>query len=317
MKTIWLGVKKLELYECVGLLFSLLALALFVMYGDLIDAKQQIPGWHWYPVAWVWNVYRSFIPKAFAVSLLLFLALGLWKYRDWKWGVRQTFSLSRFAFPFCILLIIYRVLNFYIPLFSPIDHDDWLLQMDIRLFGIEPTVWLQRFIHPVLTDYLSFVYMVWFPLIFFTMLLMHLHSLVAVTNYTTSVLFSFYIGYFCYMLIPAVGPYYWLQQEYIFSLAGGVLTKAQTSLVVPNDFNVPRDAFPSLHTAVSCIMLWYIARYRRRWLLLYIPLVISILFSTIYLRYHYAIDVCAGIVLGVGTSYLGSWLSKKWRSRLS
>ncbi|WP_161605010.1 phosphatase PAP2 family protein [Brevibacillus massiliensis] len=316
MRAIWHGLKKVELYECVGLLFSLFALAVFFLYADLADLKQQKQNWHWHPVRWVWDVYRAFLPKAFGAGLALLLAVGWWKHRDLRWGMRHTLILTRLVLPFCLLLFIYRVLNFYVPLFSPLDRDDWLLHADRWLFGVQPTIWLQQFVHPLLTDCFSFAYMAWFPLIFVTMVLLHFLSKKAVTEYTASVLFTFYLGYFCYLLIPAVGPYYTLQQTYSISLAGGLVTAAQQNLVLPGDLNIPRDAFPSLHTAVSLVMLYFIAVYRPRWLWLYVPLVASILLSTVYLRYHYVIDVIAGIALGLFTSvYSGRWC-RKWRELL-
>jgi len=46
--------------------------------------------------------------------------------------------------------------------------------------------------------------------------------------------------------------------------------------------------------------------------LIYLPIVSALLISTVYLRYHYVIDVIAGIFLAVGTIYFGERLYKKW-----
>ena len=60
-----------------------------------------------------------------------------------------------------------------------------------------------------------------------------------------------------------------------------------------------RDAFPSGHAAVTLVVQWYAFRYFQRrgfWLL---PLTVALLFSTVYLGYHYAVDILAGAVLAV------------------
>jgi membrane-associated phospholipid phosphatase len=57
------------------------------------------------------------------------------------------------------------------------------------------------------------------------------------------------------------------------------------------------DVFPSLHCAVSAFILGFDARHDprafRRWML---P-VIGLWLSTIYLRFHYFVDVAAGFAL--------------------
>ena len=57
------------------------------------------------------------------------------------------------------------------------------------------------------------------------------------------------------------------------------------------------DVFPSLHVMVTCILLehdWREVR-RRFWIML--GPCIGLFISTIYLRYHYAVDIFAGFLL--------------------
>ena len=42
--------------------------------------------------------------------------------------------------------------------------DEALYRMDLRLFGVEPTVWAGRFSHPLLTDWMSLAYGLYFVL---------------------------------------------------------------------------------------------------------------------------------------------------------
>jgi membrane-associated phospholipid phosphatase len=305
--------RKLELYEVVGLIVSAVALALFVGYGEALDARQGVPGWHWHPVLWIWDIYRQFIPKAIATALGVLLAIGWWRHRSLTWGVRQTLTILRLGLPFCVLLIIYRALNFYIPLFSPVDRDDWLQQVDGWIFGTQPSLWLQPYIRPWLSDLFSVAYMMWFPMIFFTLLLMMLKSRKAVASYLASALFAFYIGYVCYTLVPAVGPIYALQDVYQVTLQGGAITEFQQR-VSTDDLSYPRDVFPSLHTAISCVMFYYVWKYRRPWLWVYAPVVVAILCSTVYLRYHYVIDVFAGMGLAAFTCWLGQKGTEAWNA---
>ena len=71
---------------------------------------------------------------------------------------------------------------------------------------------------------------------------------------------------------------------------------------------VMRDVFPSGHAAVAAVVQWYSFQYvplLGRWLL---PLTASLLLSTVYLGYHYAVDVVAGLLLAVAGLLLAGLL---------
>jgi membrane-associated phospholipid phosphatase len=77
---------------------------------------------------------------------------------------------------------------------------------------------------------------------------------------------------------------------------------------------VPRDCFPSLHTANTFLVMLLVWRQARKLAWLYIPLGSSCIAATIYLRYHYTIDVMAGLVLGGAVFVAVPWLSHAWET---
>ena len=111
------------------------------------------------------------------------------------------------------------------------------------------------------------------------------------------------IGFIGYVIVPAVGPRYFLNNEYTISLNGYITEigiKAWNSIE-----SVKRDCFPSLHTAMSAISLVYFYRFRNFYrggkvvFLISIPLIVSLWISTVYLRYHWVVDVFAGWILAI------------------
>jgi len=50
------------------------------------------------------------------------------------------------------------------PIHLGADYDDWLIAADRWLFGVDPTVWLYRFAHPVLTEVLMIAYTLFYLL---------------------------------------------------------------------------------------------------------------------------------------------------------
>jgi membrane-associated phospholipid phosphatase len=72
------------------------------------------------------------------------------------------------------------------------------------------------------------------------------------------------------------------------------------------------DVFPSLHCAVSAFFLFFDLLHRRWRFWLYLVPCVGLWLSTIYLRYHYFIDVICGFVLAA----FALWASEKRSSDL-
>ena len=68
---------------------------------------------------------------------------------------------------------------------------------------------------------------------------------------------------------------------------------------------VYRGSFPSGHTAVALLCLFRARRLSAGLSMLYVPIVTGIIFSTVYLHYHYVVDVLAGAALACAGAWLG------------
>jgi membrane-associated phospholipid phosphatase len=63
--------------------------------------------------------------------------------------------------------------------------------------------------------------------------------------------------------------------------------------------SVAYDAFPSGHTELTILAMWSSQMISRRWFGAYIAYTSGIIFATVYLRYHYTVDVFAGAILAI------------------
>ena len=111
------------------------------------------------------------------------------------------------------------------------------------------------------------------------------------------ILLCFYLSYVGYLLVPAIGPRFTLGH-----LQTGDLQLSPFIETIQDALNGleknKTDAFPSGHTAVSLMSLYYAWKEREKKLFaVLIPVVTGLIISTVYLRYHYVIDVIAGIAL--------------------
>ncbi len=300
-----------ELFEWIGIAASVAAAWIFFTYGRRLDELVGIPNYHWQVVWMISGIYLHFVPWALLIGTVLLIVW--WKFS----GVQQGKRLTRYLFAvrvflaYCVLLIVFRIVNFYVPVLHPGIEDALLQRMDSTLFGGRQVgEWLQPLVRPWLTHLLTGAYVSWFWLLFATIALLITESKQAVSEYVFASLLAFYIGYVCYVMVPVIGPGY----TFHFAVPVGDIAPQFTL----NRLTVPRDCFPSLHTALSVLMVIYVWRYRRPWAALYIPLAVLIIFATLYLRFHYGCDDIAGAALGVAIAIIapklhGAWL--RWRAR--
>lgn len=177
------------------------------------------------------------------------------------------------------------------------DLDPELASLDLLIFGVHPAVVMQAMIHPALTTILQLCYMSYYFLPVILCLMLYFSG--ETVNFDRSVfgiVLGFYLSYIGYLLVPALGPRHYIGEMFTHDLMRGPLASGiNDTLNMLEGEN--RDAFPSGHTEVVLIVLFYAWTYRRWFFWVSLPLVTGLIFSTVYLRYHYAVDVIAGAVL--------------------
>ena len=106
---------------------------------------------------------------------------------------------------------------------------------------------------------------------------------------------SSYLGY---VLLPAVGPRFELKELEQIPLHGLWLFQGLQATLNRLE-GVAYDAFPSGHTELTILAWWSSLRLSKRWFSAYFGYTLSIIFATVYLRYHYTVDVFAGALLAI------------------
>ena len=179
----------------------------------------------------------------------------------------------------------------------PVDFDQLLINLDAALFGAHPTVYLERMVHPLLTEILAWAYIMYFFLpVTLGIFLYRSKSHRAFENAAFAVILSFCISLVGYLLVPAIGPRFTLEHLQTVPLHGVFLADAIRDLLNQLE-QIQRDCFPSGHTMIALISLYYAKKYFPLLGKIYLPVVLALIFSTVYLRYHYAVDVLAGMAL--------------------
>jgi hypothetical protein len=173
--------------------------------------------------------------------------------------------------------------------------DAELLQLDRLLVGTTPALLLQPLVHPPLTEALSLCYGLFIPYFATSLIWYFLGGLPVARRFFAGLLGLYSVGFLGYLLVPARGPYLALADFFAVPLAGGVLTEANATLVAIGGNKV--DVFPSLHCAASAFILAFDRRHSRVRFRLFLAPVAGLWLSTLYLRYHYLVDLIAGFAL--------------------
>jgi membrane-associated phospholipid phosphatase len=224
--------------------------------------------------------------------------------------------------------MLYAQVHNYIPLVNPHNYDHLLASWDRAIFGVNPTEWIGRFSHPVLTEYLQIWYNVFqLMLVIPAVEYYRRRRMVEFRSYANILVFGFYLSYLLYFVMPAIGPRFEVHDFYAIDreLPGVFLTGYLRDFINAGNNITPqmtdpylvvnRDCMPSGHTMMSVLGILMAWRYRSRWRWLITIGGISIIVSTIYLRYHYVVDLMAGVALAFLVYASLSLIARFWRWR--
>lgn len=226
------------------------------------------------------------------------LVLQLWlTSKALRGGPREPWTVAADAFYPVALNIVFPAMAVAVPTIHPGKLDAQLFALDARFFGGNWSGRLDSLAAPALTDLMSGCYMLFMPLLYGNLLRYFFWQRERRAGFFAGLFTVYGLGFLGYLLVPAAGPYIAFASAFNRPLVGGALWHLDQRMVALGSNGV--DVFPSLHAAVSVYILAFAWRHSRRELWLLLPLTLGICCSTIYLRYHYLIDVICGVLLAL------------------
>jgi len=196
-----------------------------------------------------------------------------------------------------------------VHLVTPGWQDAKLIAFDQWLTGVNPSLWLERFAHPALNEFMQFAYFTYFLFLLILGGILYcrrdLKSYWAVMTYSAV---GYVFGYIISMLFPVQSPWFTFAGMWHGDLAGGPFTGLIN--LIEKCGRVHGAAFPSQHVAGAVAALWGAWRHRRWLFWIFLPSVLCMCVSTVYVRNHYVADVFGGIVTGTLGYVIGSRVMK-------
>jgi membrane-associated phospholipid phosphatase len=207
--------------------------------------------------------------------------------------------------------------------------DPFFIRLEHQLFGRQPSLdWMEAWPFLIVSEVMYAAYFSYYIMIAGIALALFFQSREQFFHYVSVISFVFYICYLCYIFLPVIGP-----RVFFTNTAGGQLPNdirpektpsyppavqegpfCQTMRWIYETFAIQGAAFPSSHVAVALGTLYFSALYLRRIRSLHLAAFLLLCLSTIYCRYHYVVDVLAGVVTGGVLTLLGDWLYRRFQA---
>ncbi|WP_395834439.1 phosphatase PAP2 family protein [Archangium violaceum] len=179
---------------------------------------------------------------------------------------------------------------------TPVLRDAQLAALELRMFGAYASVALGQWTPVWLTELLMLCYyghFLW-PLVL-AAVLYFTRRREAFDEYLLALSLLFAFNYFCYALVPAIGPRYFLFNDFPEPLQGLWLTPFLDSVMRTPPF--AKDCFPSGHTGTTLVVLVYAFRFERRVFRVMLLPGIGLIVATLVGRFHYATDLLCAVPL--------------------
>jgi len=212
--------------------------------------------------------------------------------------------------------ISYFELRELLPVVNSRSLDAELSYIDEHILHFEPSLFLDRFVTPAATEWFAFFYFGYFALLAVHVLPMVFFSrkLRLTAEFAMGMILVYAIAHTVYMLVPGYGPVRFLADRYQHPLPPGFWLDAVLNAVQSG--GAQKDIFPSLHTAGPVFLSLFSFRHRDKLPFKYTwPFVAffsaNIVIATMFLRWHYLIDVVAGISLSTGAFLLAGVISRR------
>ncbi len=295
---------KLKAYDLVVVVFYLFLIAINLIFRDRIE--------HW--LFWVLVNFGIFL-------LTFIIAYFENRYNNRFWRIVHYWYIAP------LILLTFKELYFLVEPIRQKDYDWLFIKIDRWMFGTDPTTFLLKYSFPLLTEILQIVYSSFYllPIILGLALLVD-RRYVALDYAVFCVIYGFYLSYLGYFILPGIGPRFTLQYFANLNqqLPGLFFTPYLRAFIdsaesiPPGTVNpaalVQRDVFPSGHTMITLIVMYLSVRLKSRSRYFFVPVGTLLIFATVYLWYHYVIDLVGGLSFMMFAMWTGRYIFNWWRS---
>ncbi|HEY0705754.1 MAG TPA: phosphatase PAP2 family protein [Polyangia bacterium] len=218
-------------------------------------------------------------------------------------------------FPVLLVLGSYLMVGMLIDPARAARWDALLAAIDARAFGAIARLWIGLFDRPDwLVDLAALGYFAFYPLpLAMAIGLRTAGRREAFDGFILCLVTTFLLSFVGYLLFPALGPRSAAELAPGINGGGAITTALETFLATVE--RTRHDAFPSGHTAIALVcMFWSTRVASRAWASIIVATSSLMVFATVYLQLHYVVDVAGGAALAIFVMIVTPELSRLLRA---
>ena len=228
------------------------------------------------------------------------IGVFLWAERNptpWRWRVRLLFYPASMGISF-------YAMGVAVPLLGNGKVDTLLLSWDRALIGETPSVAWEKWLGPWTADIAMAGYLFFFYYIVAGPGVYCVKNLRLFRKCIVGLFTMYGLAFMSYTVMPAGGPWRWMTFQN--PLHGPLLLDWVLKPV--NDGSNAVDVFPSVHLAASLFLLMFDWQNGRRRFWIYLLPCLVLWWSTMFLRFHYFMDLLGGAVVALA----GWWMAQEY-----
>ena len=207
---------------------------------------------------------------------------------------KNFFQLLQNILVFALMTFLYKETAMLNTLIFP-KIDEFLSNLDQNIFKFQPSIEFSKHFNSLFfSELFYFGYFCYYllPLVVFGILYKFLPQ--KIEEFGFILISSFLLYYFIFIIIPAEGPQFYFTFPDNYIEAQGIFGNA-IKLIQKNG-EAPTAAFPSSHVGISWIIIFWLYQNFKKSVKYFIPFVVLLMFSTVYIKAHYFVDVVAGFI---------------------
>jgi hypothetical protein len=232
----------------------------------------------------------------------------------WRLRAREGAVLRGLAV-MAVMFTLYTTLGHVAFAAVPWRADPWLEAADrALLLGRSPSLAVERLAPTRWAELLSFCYAMFIPYLYVSILLSLIGRPAAERDeFVTGFAVLYALSFLGYLFLPARGPVVQMAGAFTLPIHGGAFHRIVVRSV--QQVGGPHGAFPSLHVGGSLFATLFDLRHRNPLrALIYLPVVAMIALATLVLRYHYAVDLVAALLLALVASGIAARAMERRRA---
>lgn len=197
-------------------------------------------------------------------------------------------------YPFILYGLLYYQTGFINRVVVPHFLDGFFMNFDAWVFGEFPTILLRgKHGNAFIDELFHFFYFIYYIAIPHTGVLLFRKDAKLFESYVFQLSSLFYLCFIIFILLPVEGPLAF-RNEYFHQ--GGPFRVLVDFIYA--EVERPGAAFPSSHVAAMFLVAWWGSTHFRRMRIPYWSACLLMSIATVYCKFHYVVDVVAGLLLG-------------------